>query len=52
MLRSVDRRLFDRAADTMHKAMHATSYLSDDRTYESKRSQLMDQVEMTRRLAA
>ena len=52
VLRSVDRRLFDKAADTMHKAMHATSYLSEDRTYESKRSQLMDQVEMTRRLAA
>jgi succinoglycan biosynthesis protein ExoV len=51
-LRSFDRRLFDKAADTMHKAVRATSYLSDDRTYESKRSQLMDQVEMTRRLAA
>jgi hypothetical protein len=32
--------------------MHATSYLSDDSTYESKRAQLMDKVEMTRRLAA
>lgn len=51
-LRSVDRRLFDRAAETMRKAMHATSYLSEDRVYESKLAQLMDQVEVTRRLAA
>jgi succinoglycan biosynthesis protein ExoV len=51
-LRSLDRRLFDKAVETMREAMYATSYLSDDRTYESKRSQLMDKVEMTRRLAA
>lgn len=52
VLRGLDRRLFDKAADTMRKAMHATSYLSDDRTYERKRAQLMDKVDMTRRLAA
>lgn len=51
-LRSLDRRLFDRAAEAMRKAVHAPSYLSDDRIYESKRAQLMERVEMTRRLAA
>ena len=52
VLRGLDQRLFDRATEAMRKSMHATSYLSDDRAYESKRSQLMDKVEMTRRLAA
>jgi len=52
LLRSLDSRLFDSAAETMRKAMHAPSYLSDDSVYESKRAQLMDKVEMTRRLAA
>jgi succinoglycan biosynthesis protein ExoV len=51
-LRSLDQRLFDRAAEAVRKAMHAPSYLSDDRIYESKRAQLMDKVEMMRRLAA
>lgn len=52
VLRGLDQRLFDRATEAMLKAMHAPSYLSDDHTYESKRAQLMDKVEMTRRLAA
>jgi succinoglycan biosynthesis protein ExoV len=52
VLRGLDQRLLDKATEAMRKAMHAPSYLSDDRTYESKRTQLMDKVEMTRRLAA
>ncbi|MDQ2634976.1 MAG: polysaccharide pyruvyl transferase family protein [Pseudomonadota bacterium] len=52
MLAGLDRRLFDRATEAVRKAMDAPSYLSDDRTYESKRAQLMDRLEMTRRIAA
>jgi succinoglycan biosynthesis protein ExoV len=52
VLRGLDQRLFDRATEAIRKAMDAPSYLSDDRTYESKRSQLMDRLEMTRRIAA
>src|SRR5690606_24933402 len=51
-LRGVEARLFERAAEAIRKAMSATSYLSDDRIYESKRGQLLDKVEMTMRLAA
>lgn len=51
-LRGVDRRLFDKATEALRKAVTATSYLSDDRTYESRRAQVMDKVEATRRLAA
>ena len=52
MLAGLDRRLFDRATEAVRKAMDAPSYLSDDRTYESKRSQFMDRLETTRRIAA
>jgi succinoglycan biosynthesis protein ExoV len=52
VLRSLDQRLFDRATEAIRKAIDAPSYLSDDRTYESKRAQLLDKVEMTRRIAA
>jgi hypothetical protein len=52
VLRGLDHRLFDRATEAIRKAIDAPSYLSDDRTYESKRAQLLDKVEMTRRLAA
>jgi len=52
MLRSFDQRLLDKATEAIRKATNAPSYLSDDRTYESKRAQLMDKVQMTRRLAA
>mgnify|MGYP003576801037 CR=1 FL=1 len=52
VLAGLDRRLFDRATEAVRKAMDAPSYLSDERTYESKRSQLMDRLETTRRVAA
>jgi succinoglycan biosynthesis protein ExoV len=52
VLRGLDQRLLDKATEAMRKAMQAPSYLSDDSTYESKRAELMDKVEMTRRLAA
>lgn len=51
-LRGLDRRLFDGATEAVRKSMDAPSYLSDNRIYESKRAQMMDRLETTRRLAA
>lgn len=51
LLRGADRRRRDKAADVLHQAISATSYLSDDRVYERRREQMMEKVDTVRRLA-
>ena len=51
MLKSVDERCRDRATEVLRKAMTATSYLSDDRIFDRKRSQLLEKVDLTGKLA-
>jgi succinoglycan biosynthesis protein ExoV len=50
VLSGTEARLLDRATETVRRAIDAASYLSDDRTYDSKRAQMMEKVEMTRQL--
>ncbi len=51
VLKNIDERCRDRATEALRKAMTASSYLSDDRIFDRKRSQLLEKVDLTRRLA-
>ncbi len=50
-LRGVEQRMLDKATEAVRKAVDAQSYLSHERIYGSKRAQMMELVEATRRLA-